>query len=189
VVLAGGSSVRFGHDKLSEPYRGTPLLHHAVRRLVSVCEEVVVVAAPGVDPPLPTDARVRTTHDVIGGEGPLAGAYAGLLAVRTELALVAGGDMPDLQASVLREMVRVAEGSSAEAVVLRDGERFRPLPSVLRAGRALDVAHALLHVGERRLRSLLAALQVAVVEEATWTALDPERRTLLDIDEPADLER
>ena len=30
VVLAGGRSTRFGRDKLAEPYRGMPLLHHAV---------------------------------------------------------------------------------------------------------------------------------------------------------------
>lgn len=165
------------------------MLHHAVRHLAHVCDDIVVVAAPGAEPPLPSDPAVRVTHDVLGGEGPLAGAYAGLLVVRTELALLAGGDMPDLQVSVLEEMVRTAGGSPAEAVVLREGEGFRPLPSILRAGRALDVAHSLLHAGERRLRSLLRALQVTEIEEATWTALDPARRTLFDVDEPDDLER
>ena len=188
-MLAGGGSVRFGQDKLTEPYRGVPLLHHAVERLAQVCDDVVVVAAPGIEPPLPSGIPARVAHDVLGGEGPLAGAYAGLLTVRTELAVLAGGDMPDLQVPVLEEMVRTAEGSPVEAVVLRDGERIRPLPSVLRAGRALDVAHSLLHVGERRLRSLLAALQAEVLEEGTWTALDPTRRTIFDIDEPGDLER
>jgi hypothetical protein len=28
-----------------------------------------------------------------------------------------------------------------------------------------------------------------VIDEPTWIALDPERRTLIDVDEPADLER
>ena len=28
---------------------------------------------------------------------------------------------------------------------------------------------------------------MAVIDEATWTALDPERATLRDVDEPGDL--
>jgi hypothetical protein len=46
----------------------------------------------------------------------------------------------------------------------------------------------LLDSGRRRLRDLLDALRVAIVDEATWHALDPERRTLFDVDEAADLD-
>ena len=188
-MLAGGGSSRFGRDKLSEPYRGIPLLQHAIGRVAEVCDEVVVVTAPGVVPLLPGDARVRTARDATGGEGPLAGAYAGLLAVRSDLALLVGGDMPDLQVPVLLEMVRAVEGSVAGAVVLREGGGLRPLPSVLRAGPALEVVHSLLHAGERRLRALFAALDVVEIDETVWTALDPEHRTIFDVDEPGDLER
>ena len=38
--------------------------------------------------------------------------------------------------------------------------------------------------GRRSLRDLLAAVTTVVVDEPTWTALDPERRTLIDVDEP-----
>jgi hypothetical protein len=47
--------------------------------------------------------------------------------------------------------------------------------------------HTLLHAGERRLRALSDALRTAVIDESTWLALDPERRTLRDVDEPGDL--
>jgi molybdopterin-guanine dinucleotide biosynthesis protein A len=54
------------------------------------------------------------------------------------------------------------------------------------------VAHTiggLLDAGRRSLRDLLASVRTVVVDEPTWTALDPERRTLFDVDEPADLDR
>jgi molybdopterin-guanine dinucleotide biosynthesis protein A len=189
IVLAGGRSTRFGRDKLSEPFRGMPLLHHVVLRLAEVCDEVVVVIAPDAEePPLPVGAPVSIVRDAREGDGPLAGAYPGLSAVRTELALLAGGDMPELQMSVLLEMLKVAVDAPVEAVVLADGERFRPLPAVLRVASARDAAHALLDSGRRRLRDLLDALRVAIVDEETWHALDPDRRTLFDVDEPADLE-
>ncbi|MEX2406220.1 MAG: molybdenum cofactor guanylyltransferase [Actinomycetota bacterium] len=189
IVLAGGRSMRFGRDKLAEPYRGMPLLHHVVLRLAEVCDEVVVVIAPDAqEPPLPRGAPVSIVRDAREGEGPLAGAYTGFCAVRTELALLAGGDMPELQTPVLLEMLKVAAEARVEAVVLGDGEGLRPLPAVLRAASARDAAHVLLDSGRRRLRDLLDALRVAIIDQDTWHALDPARRTLFDVDEPADLE-
>jgi len=189
-VLAGGRSTRFGRDKLAEPYRGAPLLHHPVLRLAEVCSEVVVVLAPhALEPSLPVGVPARVARDASEGEGPLAGLHAGLLVARTDVALVAAGDMPELSAAVLLEMVAVASETRMEAVALQDGEKIRPLPCAVRVARAREVAGALLASGSRRLRDLLATLRVSVIDEATWQALDPDRGTLVDVDEPRDLGR
>jgi molybdopterin-guanine dinucleotide biosynthesis protein A len=165
------------------------MLHLAIGRAAQVCGSTVVVLAPGgPEPPMPADMPVRFARDAVAGEGPLEGAYAGLLAVTTELAVLVAGDMPELVPAVLDEMLGVARERSADAAVLRDGDRFRPLPSVVRVTPAVAWAETLLHRGRRRLRDLLAELDAAVVEEATWHALDPERRTLVDVDEPQDLD-
>jgi molybdenum cofactor guanylyltransferase len=188
-VLAGGRSTRFGSDKLAAIHRGIPLLHHAVLRLGEVCAEVVVVIAPGSpEVAMPVGANARFVRDAREGEGPLAGLLSGLEGISTELAIVAGGDMPDLSTGVLLEMLRVAGETSVDAVALQDGARFRPLPSLVRVAPARDAASALLDAGERSLRSLLQALHAAVINEQTWIALDPSRGTLRDVDEPADLD-
>jgi molybdopterin-guanine dinucleotide biosynthesis protein A len=189
IVLAGGRATRFGSDKLQALYRGTPLVHHAALRLAELCDDVVVVLAPGVDgaglPP-----GVRAANDTTEGEGPLAGLHTGLMqAVGSDAVLVVGGDMPDFQLDVGREMVRVLDDASVDAVVLADGDRPRPLPCVLRAPQAADVVHSLLHAGRRRLRDAIDGLRTAVIDEATWTALDPQRRSVFDVDEPGDLSR
>ena len=147
-----------------------------------------MIAPEGDEPPPPLGAPVRLVRDAVEGQGPLAGVSAGLAAVRTELAIVAGGDMPSLATPVLLEMLRVAEEAHVDAVALQDGERLRPLPCVVRAAPARGAAHVLLHSGDRRLRDLLDALRVAVVDEDTWYAMDPSRRTLFDVDEPGDLQ-
>jgi molybdopterin-guanine dinucleotide biosynthesis protein A len=190
VVLAGGRSRRFGRDKLKEPYRGRPLLHHAVERLLDVCDEVVVVLAPDADEPsIPTGVDVRFVRDAVQGEGPLAGALTGLRAVAEGWAVLAGGDMPDLQPGVLREMLRAGRETGVVAVTLSDGGKERPLPCALRTGPAAGAVDTLLRRGRRSLRDLLAAVATVVVDEPTWTALDPERRTLFDVDEPGDVDR
>jgi molybdopterin-guanine dinucleotide biosynthesis protein A len=189
IVLAGGRSSRFGADKLTATYRRMPLLHHAVLRLAAICDDVVVVLAPGADgaglPP-----GVRTANDPEEGQGPLAGLHAGLLAApRAEVVLVVGGDMPDLQPSVARELLRVLDEAGVDAAVLTEDGRNRPLPCALRTRPATEAVHALLHAGHRRLRDAIDALRAAAIDEPTWTALDPDRRSVFDVDEPDDLNR
>jgi molybdenum cofactor guanylyltransferase len=189
IVLAGGRSTRFGRDKLGETYRGRPLLHHAVARVSEVCDLVVVVLAPDAEEPtVPEGVAVRFARDPEEGEGPLAGAAVGLRAAGSDLAVLVGGDMPRLVPAVLREMLRAARETGAVAVALSDGGDARPLPCVLRVEPAAGPTDALLGDGRRSLRDLLASVPTVVVDEPAWTALDPERGTLVDVDEPSDLE-
>ena len=95
--------------------------------------------------------------------------------------------MPELQTRVLIEMLRVTDEAGADAVALADGDSTRPLPCIVRTTKGIDASHTLLHEGRRALRDLLDALRTAVIDEQTWVALDPGRRTLLDVDEPTDL--
>jgi molybdopterin-guanine dinucleotide biosynthesis protein A len=190
IVLAGGSSRRFGRDKLAEPFRGRPLLHHPVGALLALCPRVVVVLAPrGADPPIPDDARVEVARDAVADRGPLVGLRAGLERAVSELVLVVGGDMPDLRLIVLETMVRAGRETGATVVALSDASVARPLPLVVRARPARDAIERLLAADRRRLRDLLAEVETVMIDEPTWTALDPERRTLLDVDEPSDLDR
>jgi molybdopterin-guanine dinucleotide biosynthesis protein A len=190
VVLAGGRSSRFGSDKLAAELDGVPLLHHAVTRVAEVTGDVVVVlASDAEEPSMPRGPSVTFARDAVADEGPLAGTLAGIALVTTRLALVVGGDMPDLSTAVLREMLSVARRTDAGAVALQDGDRFRPLPAVLRVESARTAAPPLLADGERRLRALVRALDPTVIDEASWLTLDPERRTLLDVDQPDDLVR
>ena len=187
IVLAGGRSTRFGSDKLAASLDGVALVRRAVDALAQVTDGVIVVLPPGVERhDLPDGATV--THDLQEGEGPLAGLHTGLLAaVRSDQVLVAGGDMPELQPSVLRLLLETLDDASVDAAALADGDRPRPLPVALRTWPAADAVHSLLHAGRRRLRDALDSLRTAVIDEATWTALDPARLTLRDIDEPGDL--
>ena len=69
-------------------------------------------------------------------------------------------------------------------------DRRRAGWSVARAAHELGVsirAYREIEAGRRSLRELLAAVVTVVIDEPTWTALDPELRTLVDIDEPGDL--
>lgn len=189
IVLAGGASRRFGSDKLAAEVGGRPLLHHAIERLLQVVPEVVVVLGPKADRPSVPAGSVTFVRDELEHEGPLAGTASGLQHLGSERAIVVGGDMPGLEPEVARALLRASHETGAVAAVLSDGGDGRPLPIVVRTEPALAAARRLLADGRRRLRDLLAEVPTVVVDEPTWTALDPERRTLLDVDEPSDLDR
>jgi len=185
IVLAGGRSARFGRDKLAEPIGETPLLHLAIDAVAAVAAEVIVVAPPDIEPPIPEG--VRLVHDSAPYEGPLAGCLTGLTAASEPLVLVAGGDMPTLEPAVLELLVRTLAVSATDAAFLDHRGRRQQLPFAVRTGAGTDLVGRLLAQGERRLGAIAEHLIVRVLLEGEWRPLDPEARTLRDVDEPTDL--
>ena len=144
-----GARRRFGRDKLAEPYRGMPMLQHAVLRLGEVCSEVIVVLAadaPAADADRRPPGRARPDR----GRGSARRGPRGLLAVGTERAGHRRRRHADLQTRVLLEMLQVAgeAGGSGGA----PGRRSVPAAAERRPNREGGrVAHALLHDGYRAL--------------------------------------
>lgn len=185
IVLAGGRSSRFGRDKLAEPIDGKALLDHAIDAVRSSAAEIIVVVAPDRGRSVPRG--VRLVRDDARFEGPLAGLMAGLRAAREPVVLVTAGDMPELQPEVIEALLATLATSGMNAAVLEEGGRPRPLPMSIAREPARHAAERLIADGERRLRALLDALTTTVIAEADWRALDPDGRSLRDIDTPDDL--
>lgn len=195
IVLAGGTSRRFGTDKLvARMADGRSVLAHGVAAVEGVAGDLVVVVAPGA--PRPDDLPGRTTlvHDPEPGGGPLFALAAGLEAASDEIVIVVGGDMPALEPGVLQLLVDALAGdprvdaarlevdpSAAGAVAV--------LPCVVRREPARQACRDAVAAGDRRLRACLERIATAVVPAAEWRVLDPSGRSLLDIDRPADLAR
>jgi molybdopterin-guanine dinucleotide biosynthesis protein A len=185
IVLAGGRSSRFGRDKLAEPIDGRPMVEHTISAVRVVSTEVIVVGPRGATRELPADVMAATDDRPF--EGPLAGLAAGFRALdpSIEQVLVVGGDMPTLVPAVLTRLVAGLEAH--EAAVLADDVGPRPLPMAVRRSAAAPVADELLAAGERRLRALLAVLDVEVIAPSSWRRDDPDGASLRDVDTPDDL--
>ncbi|MBI3748166.1 MAG: molybdenum cofactor guanylyltransferase [Chloroflexi bacterium] len=187
IVLAGGRSRRFGRDKLIEPISGRPLLEHAIQGVGAVADETIVVAAADETRIVP--GGVILVADSTSFEGPLVGLLTGLRRASHPIAVVVGGDMPTLVPYVLSALVDRLLDPSLAAAILECGGVGRPLPGALRVAVALPAAEGLVEAGERRLRALYEAISTDVIAEPTWRELDPDGRTLRDIDTPGDLVR
>jgi molybdopterin-guanine dinucleotide biosynthesis protein A len=181
-VLAGGASRRMGRDKATMAVGGVELASLALAAAARVADPVVLVAPEG------HPAR-RLAAGVVAdpGEGPLAALAAAFAALAAGHVLVLAGDHPGLRVELLAHLVGLA--GRGEAVACRRGPRLEPLVAVYRRVPALAAARARLAdpAGDRSLLGLLAGLRTVVVEEADWRPLDPDGRSFVDLDDPADL--
>lgn len=196
-VLAGGRSRRFGGDKLAARLDGRPLLDHAVAAVAALADEVLVVGRDAwspadAHPAMRPDQRIRAVADRDPGGGPAAGLRTALEVAREPIVLVVAGDMPRVAPAVLELLVRTlvaGDPGVVDAVVLGYRGRLQPLPAALRVGAGTIAAQAAVASGDTSLAGLLARMPARVIEEAAWRPLDPEARTLADVDRPADLDR
>ena len=181
-VLAGGASRRMGRDKATMAVGGVELAARVLAAAARVAHPVVLVAPEG-HPARRLAARVVADP----GQGPLAALAAALEALDAGHVLVLAADHPGLRVELLSHLVGLA--ASGEAVACRRGPRLEPLVAVYRRSVALAAARARLAgpAGERSLLGLLADLRTVVVEEPQWRPLDPDGRSFVDLDDPADV--
>ena len=184
-MLAGGRSTRFGGDKLAVEIDGQSVLERAIAGVSAVALDVLVVGASGAHP------KVRIVADPEPFGGPLQGLAGALAETTSGLAIVVAGDMPSLVPEVLTLLVETLRASAdADAVVLADPHdppRRQPVPLAIRVRPAQAAAAAALEAGDRSLVRLLARLTVVELAVDRWLSLDPEARTLIDIDVADDL--
>lgn len=197
IVLAGGRAPAFGDvDRMVQSYKGKPLFHHPLGVLAGVSDELIVQTRfAGGDPPLlDVPVPTRVSHDpdpARGGSGPTVALLAALRVTWSPLALVAGGDMPDLSPRVLLGMARILHGSAkTQAVVLQEAGTTFALPAAVRVE---DVRAKLIEMtrpsaGEPPpLRNVFAELETVTIPDAEWKEMDPFGVTLRGIDRPEDL--
>ena len=181
-VLAGGASRRMGRDKATLAVGGVELASLALAAAARVAHPVVLVAPEGHPA-----RRVAAPAVADPGLGPLAALAAALDALEAEHVLALAADHPGLRVELLARLVALA--GEAEAVACRRGPRLEPLVAVYERVPALAAARARLAgpAGGRSLTGLLADLGTLVVEEPEWRRLDPDGRSFVDLDDPADL--
>lgn len=195
LVLAGGSSRRFGGDKLAAELDGRPLLEHVLAAVATVSDVVVIaLATDGPEPDLVAPAAVRLVlvRDERTGDGPLVGLAAALDGAEragAERAVVVGGDMPWIRPVVLRALLAALDDPEADACEPVVDGAPRPLPAALRVEPASRAARVRLAAGGRSLAGLFDGLRTVELPGSDWRAMDPDGDSFRDVDRPGDLVR
>ena len=185
-VLAGGRSLRMGIDKALLAVDGEPLVVRVVGVVRTVCTHTFVITnrpetLTGVG--LPSDVVILA--DEVAYQGPLGGLATAMAAAEDEWVLAVAADMPHLEPAVIRALWDVREGVD---MVLPVGEKGpEPLLALYRVEACLPAARAALATGRRRIVALSATLRVAELPLEALRAVDPDLRSLLNVNTPEDL--
>jgi molybdopterin-guanine dinucleotide biosynthesis protein A len=186
-IVAGGEAARLGgRPKGLLVVGGRRIVDRQLEALAAVFARAFVVA----NDPAPWQALgLGVVGDrVPRGRGPLAGLDAALAALRPgeDAVVCVAGDMPFLSVPALR-LLRDTD-PEADALVPAIGGHAEPLFARYGRGCAGPVARALA-AGRFKTTSFLEEVRAVFLDEAALRALDPDLRSLVNVNTPGELER
>jgi molybdenum cofactor guanylyltransferase len=187
IVLAGGRSSRMGLSKASLDFGGVPMLVRIITELRRRFAEIVVVAAPeseGVLPSIPQG--VLLLRDQTPFQGPADALRRALEAISSDAAFACSCDLPLLDADVAAAIVAMLGDFDAAIPIV--GEKLQPLHAAYRKRCARAIA-AMGARGESRLSAIAEAVNARRVEERELRKIDPELRSLFNVNTPDDFKR
>lgn len=185
VLLAGGKSLRMGRDKRLLEVGGTPLFSCVLGVLDGVFDEVLVSVAETAEG-LPA-GRYRVVPDLMLGCATLGGLYSALQASQTEWIFAVACDMPLVNPQLVRHLLAMRAENDYVMPMLSTGPQ--PMLACYRKT-CLPMLHQRLQKKDLRLHGLLEdeSLRGTLVQEAELMRIDPQLRSFLNINTPADFE-
>ncbi len=187
IVLAGGRSSRLGREKSRELVGRESLIAIVVSRLSSLSDEILIVVSQSQsNSSFPSCAKAKTVVDLYPGKGALGGIYTGLAYSSSFHNLAVACDMPFLNISLLRYMVRVSPGF--DVVMPRMGDHREPLHAVYTRDCLLPMERQL-RKGNLRAADFPDSVSTRYVERKEIGRFDPEFLSFFNINTQVDLER
>lgn len=182
-ILVGGASQRMGRDKATTPYAGVPMAERVARALAECFELVRVVVRPGDKPPL----NLPVVEDAHAPRAPIIGLCAALRACRASAVLVAACDLPEIDPRVLLALAAHVPAEGGPEIVAPTGARGpEPLLAVYRPGIVQRIERHI-RLNDLSLHKLLRDSDTYLVPESALREIDPELRSLRNVNTPADL--
>jgi molybdopterin-guanine dinucleotide biosynthesis protein A len=131
VVLAGGSSKRFGGLVKSKiRIGGKTIISRIIDELNEVFEEIIIVTNT------PDEFRDFSNYRIVGDrflqKGPLGGIHSALKESTKDASFIFAGDMPLLDKKLITKQIEYFRLHSCDVLVPRVNDYFEPLHSIYR---------------------------------------------------------
>ena len=185
-ILCGGKARRMGTDKVDLPLGGTPLVERVWQRVAGLAD---TVAAVGGTPDV-AHLGMAVVPDRYPGADSMGGIATALGYAAEQLGdawvLVLACDMPFLEPGLIRHLASLREGQ--DVVVPRVEAGYEPLCALYRTT-CLPVFQESIWNGQLRIRSVYGRVRTREVAEDELRRCDPELRSFINMNRPADLER
>ncbi len=192
IVLAGGSSSRFGVDKGLLALGGRPLIRHVLERVAGLVDERIVVVS--------SEAQASRYLERLGGyadirvdaervQTPLNGAATGLEKAQGVYSFILACDTPFISRDVLSLLLELSPEQAA--VIPRWPDcRIEPLQAIYCTRAAFQAAREALREGKLNMQAMIGKLgRVRYVSTLVLQQIDPRLMTFYNINTPLDLKR
>jgi molybdopterin-guanine dinucleotide biosynthesis protein A len=185
IILAGGKSLRLGHDKVLEKIGSTSLLENVISRIDSLSREIIIVTAEDRNfSQLASHPKLKTVSDILPGHGSLGGIYTGLIKSDSFYNLVIAADMPFLNQPLLRYMIQVADGF--DFALPRINSFFEPLHAIYSKNCVAPI-ESILKQGRRVIIELFDFVKIRYIEAEEIDRFDPQHLSFFNINNKEDL--
>jgi len=190
IVLAGGTSKRFGHDKGLVPLAGKPLIMYVLDALDKIVEERIVVAssreqAEKLEKILGPNVKIVIDQSPL--QSPLVGALTGFKEASGEYALLLPCDTPLVSREILALILELCIGKNAVIPRWPNGY-IEPLHAAYRVKPALEAAETALNEGRLNMRSMIDKLRgIRYISTLVFQQFDPQLKMFFNVNTPLDL--
>ena len=182
VILAGGSSTRFGSNKALAIVNGKPLIQNVADLISGLFQECLLVTNT---PEEYKFLSLPMTYDRYKGSGPLAGIHAALLQISTPRAFVVACDMPNLSPELMQYMSNIKE-QGYDVIIPWLGKGQEPLFGIYHKN-SLTHIETCLQNNECQVIRVLEGLRVRRISEQEVLSITDNLTCFKNINRPADL--
>jgi molybdopterin-guanine dinucleotide biosynthesis protein A len=184
IVLAGGKSKRLGRNKIKEMIGDKTLLDRVITVLSAFNGEITIVTSMNSTiPDTFSYPKVKIVHDLYPDKGMIGGILTGLSLSKHYYNLVIAGDMPFLNAGLLRYIIDITEGN--DLVAYRNEMNFEPLHAVY-SRNCLPVLEEIMK-NNFRIFELLKHVKIRYLSLEELKRYDPENQSFFNVITEADL--
>jgi molybdopterin-guanine dinucleotide biosynthesis protein A len=184
IILSGGKSLRMGKNKAFIEIDGISMIDRTINLFKKIFNEILVITNNKEQFLHINNAKIY--NDLIPFKGALGGLYTGLFYSSYEYSFCVACDMPFLNESLIKYLISKLNGE--DIIVPKTKEGLEPLHA-LYSKRCLSPIKEMIDSGKSRIIDIYPLLNVKVIEENEFIALDPGRKSFLNINTPEELDR
>ena len=186
IVLAGGLSNRFGHDKGLLQLAGKPLILHVLDKISTIVDEVLIVVGSIQQAKVYAilNLNAKIVIDKYEIQSPLVGAITGFENANGEYSLLLPCDTPFVSSRIASLLLEKCV--NRDAVIPRWPNGYiEPLQATYRTKSAITAANTALENKKLDMRSMIANLgKVTYISTLTLKQIDRNLMTFFNVNTP-----
>lgn len=184
IILSGGKSLRMGKNKAFIEIEGLPMIERILNLFKKIFNEILVITNDK-NQFVHLD-NVKIFNDLIPYKGALGGLYTGLFYSSYEYSFCVGCDMPFLNESLIKFLIKKINGE--DIIVPKTEKGLEPLHAIY-SKRCLSIIKSMIDSGKSRIIDIYPLLKIKIIEEREFIDLDPGKKSFLNINTPEELEQ